>query len=282
MSNMASVYSDPNWFKVKEIENGIFVIEETGYVQSYLVNGEDKTLLIDTGMGFQNIQKAIESIARGPITVVNTHWHFDHTGGNELFDHIGIADSEINLIERGLTNEELISILGLGFENSLILPKDFLLEKYQIVGKKASFSIKDGDVLNMGNREIEAIATPGHTRGSTSFLDGYSRSLLTGLVSRDTFYAHFEESSVKSYICSLEKVISRSDEFDKLLPIHGQYPLPKSLLHEVLLAFMKIDAGAEPDAIDHSWGPECYLYRFSSFEILVKPPGTKGISVIPQ
>jgi glyoxylase-like metal-dependent hydrolase (beta-lactamase superfamily II) len=108
-----------------------------------------------------NNRIAIESIARGPITVVNTHWHFDHIGGNALFDHIGIADSEINLIERSLTNAELIRILGMGFGNSLTLPKGFVLEKYQFVGTKASFTIKDGDVFNLGNREIEAIATPG-------------------------------------------------------------------------------------------------------------------------
>ena len=76
--------------------------------------------------------------------MVNTHWHFDHIGGNALFDHIGIADSEINLIERSLTNAELIRILGMGFGNSLTLPKGFVLEKYQVVGTKASFTIKKG------------------------------------------------------------------------------------------------------------------------------------------
>ena len=281
MKNMASVYSDPDWFKVKEIENDVFIIEETGYVQSYLINGETNSLLIDTGMGFQNIQVAIESIAKGPVTVVNTHWHFDHIGGNALFDHIGIADCEIKFIEHGVSNEALLGILGLDSENSLTLPKGFIPENYQIEGAKASFSIKDGDIFNVGKRKVEAIATPGHTRGSTSFLDRHSRSLITGLVSRDSFYAHFEESNVNSYIYSLEKVISRSDEFEKLLPIHGPFPLPKSFLNEVLSAFMKIDSGAKPDAIDYSWGSECYRYRFSTFEVLVKPPGTKGISVIP-
>jgi glyoxylase-like metal-dependent hydrolase (beta-lactamase superfamily II) len=251
-------------------------------VQSYLLNGETKSLLIDTGMGFQNIQIAIKSIAKVPTTVVNTHWHFDHIGGNALFDHIGIAECETKLIERSLTNEELFSILGLGFDDTLILPKGFIPENYQIDGIKATFAIKDGDVINIGNRVIEAIATPGHTRGSTSFLDHHSRSLFTGLVSQDSFYAHFEESDVKSYIYSLEKVISRGDEFDKLLPIHGPYPLPKSFLNEVLSAFIKIDTGAKPDTIDDSWGIECYLYRFSTFNILIKPPGARGISVIPN
>ena len=282
MKNMASIYSDPDWFKIKEIENDTFIIEETGYVQSYLLNGETKSLLIDTGMGFQNIQIAIESIVKGPTTVVNTHWHFDHIGGNALFDHVGIADCELELIERTLTSQELISIQALDADNSLTLPKGFIPENYQIDGKKASFSIKDGDVFNLGNREIEAIATPGHTRGSTSFLDRHSRSLFTGLVSRDSFYAHFEESNIKSYINSLKKVMSRSQEFDKLWPIHGPYPLPKSFLDEVLSAFLKIDAGAKPDTIDRSWGSDCYLYRFSTFEVLVKPPGAQGIRVIPN
>ena len=46
MNNMASVYSDPDWFKIKEIETGFFVIEETGYVQSYLINGSESGELL--------------------------------------------------------------------------------------------------------------------------------------------------------------------------------------------------------------------------------------------
>ena len=279
MSNMTSGVSDPNWFKIKEIENDIFVIEEPGWVQSYLVNGDDKSILIDTGMGFLNIRKAVESIAKGPIDVVNTHWHFDHIGGNALFDSIGIASIEADLIERDITNEELIGILGIGFENSITLPRDFLLEDYRIIGSKQNFTIKDGDFLNLGNRMIEVIATPGHTRGSMSFLDHRTRSLVTGLVIQDTLFAHFEESDVESFIWSLKRVISRGDDIYRLLPTHGPYPLYNNFLNEVLAAFIEIEAGTEPDAIDHSWGPECYLYRFSTFEVLVKPPGMKGIKI---
>ena len=72
--------STSDWFKIKEVENDIFIVEEPGYVQSYLVNGTTHSALLDTGMGIQNISAAIKPLVRESVSVFNTHWHFDHTG----------------------------------------------------------------------------------------------------------------------------------------------------------------------------------------------------------
>ena len=54
---------------------------------SWLVAGSERCVLVDTGLGLADIAAAIEPVAAATI-VVNSHVHFDHVGGNELFDHV--------------------------------------------------------------------------------------------------------------------------------------------------------------------------------------------------
>lgn len=46
----------------------------------YLLLGEDRALLIDTGFGMSKLDEALKEITDLPITVVNTHGHYDHVG----------------------------------------------------------------------------------------------------------------------------------------------------------------------------------------------------------
>ena len=48
----------------------------------HLLVGQEKALLIDTGYGEGNFREIVESITDKPVMVVDTHGHFDHTGGN--------------------------------------------------------------------------------------------------------------------------------------------------------------------------------------------------------
>ena len=73
------------WFQIAEVDEGIYAVVEPEHVQSYLVKGSNRSALIDTGMGFCNIRSAVSTLTDTDITVLNTHWHYDHIGGNRLF-----------------------------------------------------------------------------------------------------------------------------------------------------------------------------------------------------
>jgi cyclase len=54
--------------------------------------GPDGVLIVDSGVSSRSegIKAAIAELSPKPIrTLVNTHWHFDHTGGNEYFARNG-------------------------------------------------------------------------------------------------------------------------------------------------------------------------------------------------
>ena len=56
-----------------------------GFAHTYLVCGEERAALIDTGYGIGDMKALCTELTDLPVVVVNTHAHTDHTGGNSLF-----------------------------------------------------------------------------------------------------------------------------------------------------------------------------------------------------
>nr|MDP9472148.1 MBL fold metallo-hydrolase [Chloroflexota bacterium] len=98
------------WFAVSAPEEGVFTIEEPLHeeqVKSYLVVGSERAILIDTGMGVGDIRTLVADLTDRPVTVVNSHVHWDHIGGNGLFAEILIHPTEADVLRRGVPNERL-------------------------------------------------------------------------------------------------------------------------------------------------------------------------------
>ncbi len=83
------------WFTIGKIDNTTFSISEYKHweqTHSYLLIGEKKALLIDTGLGVSNIKNVVLSITNKPIQAVTTHVHWDHIGGHKNFDNIAVYE----------------------------------------------------------------------------------------------------------------------------------------------------------------------------------------------
>ncbi len=180
------------------MDHGIFMIQDPGHVQCFLVCGQDRAVLIDTGVGFCDIRTIVRTLTRLPVFVVNTHWHFDHIGGNRLFNGIGIARCESQHLTRSLSNGFLKAVyLDICLSENLGLPKGFDPDTYTIPGSEPSFVLTDNGTLDLGGRQLQVMATPGHTQGSLSFMDSLTRSLFCGdLVYKGTLYSHLIDSDL--------------------------------------------------------------------------------------
>ena len=107
----------------------------------YLVEGTDKGVLIDAGTRIPGLDKIVASITKKPVMLVVTHAHPDHTGS-------AISDfPELRI--------------GAGDAASRFLA-DY---------KGTIKPLKDGDAIDLGGRTLDVVATPGHTPGSTTFID---------------------------------------------------------------------------------------------------------------
>ncbi|MDO5321015.1 MAG: MBL fold metallo-hydrolase [Bacteroidia bacterium] len=126
--------------------NGHMVYNES----VYLIEGEEKALLIDAGTMLRHLDKAVAKLTDKPVTLVATHVHGDHTGmAINLFPEIYINPADVAQMGMNLTDASAAANMY-----------------------KCKFCfLQDGMVFDLGGREIEVVYTPGHTPGSTTFID---------------------------------------------------------------------------------------------------------------
>ncbi len=107
----------------------------------YLVEGNSRAVLIDAGTKIADLDKIVASITKKPVTLAATHAHPDHTG------------SAIHY-----------------FPELLIAPGDAASQF--LAGYKGKVTVlNDSEAIDLGGRSLEVIFTPGHTPGSTTFID---------------------------------------------------------------------------------------------------------------
>jgi glyoxylase-like metal-dependent hydrolase (beta-lactamase superfamily II) len=79
--------------EIHKLRGNVTVIEGSGGNIAVLT-GEDGKLFVDAGISATRprILKAVNSLSRDPIKhLINTHWHFDHTDGNQWLNEEGAA-----------------------------------------------------------------------------------------------------------------------------------------------------------------------------------------------
>lgn len=88
------------WFTYKQIVPNIWGIAEFNHFEkviSYLIIGKRQTLLFDTGMGIESIKEIVNKLTKLPVSVLNSHTHYDHIGGNKEFRTIITNHYPINI-----------------------------------------------------------------------------------------------------------------------------------------------------------------------------------------
>ena len=138
-----------------------------GYVISYVVTGNEKAMLIDTGFGNADLKAYIEkNITALPLTVINTHIHPDHSGGNGQFDVVWVEEHE-------KSDPEGVYFYKIpGMRDACDAVKE---------GGEYHFAfLKDGEKIDLGGREIEVRWIPGHTPGSIALFDWKTQLLISG------------------------------------------------------------------------------------------------------
>jgi hydroxyacylglutathione hydrolase len=84
-----------DYFAVEDLGDGTYAIGEPRYYQqnySYLIVGQTRAVLFDSGSGTRDISRVVADITKLPITVIVSHLHFDHLGGIGPFEHTAMID----------------------------------------------------------------------------------------------------------------------------------------------------------------------------------------------
>ncbi|WP_331805074.1 MBL fold metallo-hydrolase [Virgibacillus dokdonensis] len=195
-----------DYYTINYIDGKTIAIGEPRYYQSnvnYLILGDKQALLLDTGPGIRNIKPVVESLTSLPITVMNSHFHYDHVGNHEKFSDIKLTE---NQIEKQIVKEDTL------------IPR-----KYSFVGQLEGFAppkikfkeiLKEGTFIDLGNRQLEIIFTPGHSNDSISLYDKELNQLFVGdLIYHGPILAAtlIPGVDIKKYLSSTKKLISKTN-----------------------------------------------------------------------
>ena len=159
----------PGW--IKRVSGG-----EGG--ESYLIIGSEKTALYDCGMAYcgsllaDNIRKELGRLGRRNLDyIILTHSHYDHLGGlpyvHKAFPGAVIIGGEY--CAHVLKREGALKVIReLGRSAALKYGAD--PEVVTTEGLEVQKVVVDGDVIDLGDRKLNAIYTPGHTKCSMAFM----------------------------------------------------------------------------------------------------------------
>ncbi len=183
-------------------------------VMSFLILGEERALMWDSGLGIFNTRALAERITDLPIILLNSHEHPDHIGANVHFDEILCynSDAAIRQLTEGMSHEELTSMIDLNTYIG-VRPEGFDPETFSIPGKAPTGVVEDGQIIDLGGRTLEVMYTPGHTDSCIMLIDEANHILFTG----DMFYPGpivlaSPDSSLTKYIASMRKAADRAEE----------------------------------------------------------------------
>ena len=171
-----------------------FYILDDERVRQFLITGEDKALLIDTGFEDSHVYEAVRQITNLPVEVIMTHGDMDHTGGLSDFGTCRLHRADWHLVK----------------------DKTIRLDP-----------LSEGDVFQCGGYCLRTIEIPGHTLGSTAFFDEDKGLLLSGdsVQKPGPIYMFGDWRSLDLYIESQKKLLELKDSVKTILPCHHEYPI---------------------------------------------------------
>ena len=270
-ASLEKIETAQTWFEVYKLRENTYAFYEPYQFEeaiSYLVIGTKEAVIIDTGTGIGDLKGTAQNLTDLPLSVVNTHTHWDHIGDNYHFDKIACFDHQecIRKLQMGVDKKKMHNAIS-GDSIWSPLPEGFDPETWVIPPVEPTLLLKDGDVIDLGERPLEVIYTPGHSPGSICLLDVNNRLLFTG----DTFfpgplYAYPEDVNIDEYMASIEKLKSRVGEYDFLLAGHNDPWVKSEVILRVSAAFKTVMAGHGEFKEDNG----LRRYFFDGFDILIR------------
>jgi glyoxylase-like metal-dependent hydrolase (beta-lactamase superfamily II) len=200
--------------KTEKVADGIYVL--TGYGGNMgLGVGEDAVFVIDDQYAplTPKILTAIGAITKQPVKfVLNTHWHFDHVGGNENLGKSGSLIVAHENVRRRMSSEQFIAAFK---------------EKVNASPKAALpvVTFADSLSLHLNGGEVHGFHVPNaHTDGDTVVVFRKANVVHMGDVFFGDSYPFIDLSSggsVNGVIAACDRVLAMIDDRTKVIRGHG-------------------------------------------------------------
>lgn len=185
-----------------------------GHVYATLIVGKERALLIDNGYGDDKLAEYVGELTEVPVIAMVSHAHPDHMGGYAQFEDLWLHEKDLCQCREVFPDAA------------------FNQEKLTLNGTRLHF-LKEGE-LDLGERRVRIISTPGHTAGSVCVYDEKTRMMITGdtLSQRVFLFCAKPVIPFRIYKQSLLKLLDT--DFQEFLAGHHPMPMPRSWTNKMI------------------------------------------------
>lgn len=206
-----------NWYTVSSIDQGTWVFEEPRSSQgnvSYLIAGTARAIMFDAGTGENRGQDGnrilykIKETTDLPITLLLSHFHFDHNRNIGEFEHVAFPD--LDFLRQKVDADNVYSFT-----------RDDLFEGSFPRSVKVSEWLPLGSDIDLGDRMIQVVNLPGHTDESVAIIDHQNKVAFLGDIVYNGALFVFESEDLQVYLSSIERLLTLVDESYVLYGAHS-------------------------------------------------------------
>ncbi len=258
--------------KFKVVRHAKHIFHIAGFIEdlTYVIVGEKRAAVIDTGIGIGSLRAKVEKITELPYFIINTHGHPDHAGGNGQFadKDIYLNSNDIAVYKRMCTidfrKEDLIR--GNGDKAKSIFPKF-------VEGTPETKELKEGMTFDLGGRSLSVIGAFSHTPGSVCIYDTLSKGLFAGDVLTNTStWLHLDVCGPLSmYIDAMQRIKEMELDVLKVYPGHLPSPITYDVLDKKITCAQAIYNNPKIGKPVMTFAGEGYMFKQEDTSIIYDP-----------
>jgi glyoxylase-like metal-dependent hydrolase (beta-lactamase superfamily II) len=168
-------------------------------------------LLFDTGPGVRDISEVVRTLTKLPVIVLPSHLHFDHTENLHRFQHIALADL---LVLRECIHDGMLHVtddLFRGFLEGMVW-KPVRISEWWPIGKR----------IDLGDRHLDLLHTPGHSPDSVSLFDRDAKILFAAdFIYPGPLYAQVPGANLEDYLKTAGALLLQINDQTRIFCAHG-------------------------------------------------------------
>ena len=255
MFRSEEVFNYMNSFTHRRIHPSVIqIIDHDVYM--FLIEGTEKSVLIDTGYGIGNIREYVRTLTDRKVTVLLTHNHSDHSGGIGWFENVYLNRRDWKGCFGCQTIEKRYERLSRK-KDFADIPKEDYAPQFQ----GALQELSEGDEFDLGGITLKVIEVPGHSFGSVMFLLKEERIIIYGDACGRRLGLLSPGHYVSDYLKALEHLKEYDGTYDLIWRSHNELECPLDVLDDDIECCREILNGTDDHFEVLRHGRKCFAAK---------------------
>ena len=265
VKNYTPVEINSEWFKVTYLNPQTYIIEEPKSSQgnvSYLLFGDKKAIMFDTGCGENEakdglkIKPLLAKMTNLPTTLLLSHFHFDHNQNIAEFSNIAFPD--LPFLRASVSDKDVYTFTD----------EDLFTGDYPAKVQVTEWLPMNTDI-DLGNRKIQLVNIPGHTKESVAIIDKTNKLAFLGDYLYNGSLFLFDEKDIPVYKKTVNYLSDILTDDYRLFGAHGKPEIAYEELEKLNDFLICIENKICQSKATKMWGYDVIVFEYEKRRIVV-------------